>query len=69
MVLWAPTSHNISVQLTRRFLDCVQYAPSQWPSDYVVDFLSLLEHCCYEQGSLKQTSLDVIYHTPLPVFL
>ena len=49
---------NISVQLTRRFLDSVIYAPNNWPQEFASDFLPLLEQFRYSQGSLKQTNLS-----------
>lgn len=60
--------HDISVQLTRRFLGSVQYAPINWPKDIASEFLPLIEQFCYNEGSLRQTNLvtsisDII---PLP---
>ena len=52
-------SHNISVQLTRRFLDSKDYSPSKWPAEFVSEFFPLLEHFQYQQGSLSQTSLEM----------
>lgn len=47
---------NISIQLTRRFLDSREYSPNQWPLELVSEFLPLLEQFQYHQGSLMQTT-------------
>ena len=52
-------NRSISIQLTRRFLDSKIYSPSKWPSEFVSEFLPLIEHCQYQQGSLSQTSLEM----------
>ena len=67
---------NISVQLTRRFLDSKVYAPAKWPTEFNTDFMQLLEKFQYHQGSLMQSTFetelsnsDVSYTTPLvPIF-
>ena len=50
-------NRNISIQLMRRFLDCSIYAPRNWPQEFAADFIPLLEKFCYNQGSLKQSSI------------
>lgn len=46
------------MQLTERFLDSKDYIPSKWPSQYVDDFLPILELFKYQQGSLMQSSVE-----------
>ena len=51
--------HNISVQLTRRFLETkLYYAPDNWPSEFAQEYLSLLKRFDYNKGSLMQTSIN-----------
>ena len=47
---------NISVQLTHRFIDSKTYARNKWPSEFITDFLPLLEQFRYQQGSLMQNT-------------
>lgn len=64
---------NISVQLTRRFLDSKLYAPMHWPGEFVREFFPLLKVCNYQKGSLMQATLETeisrsspLALTPLP---
>ena len=49
---------NISVQLTRRFLENKLYAPNNWPTEFIEEYLPLLKHFEYNKGSLMQSSLN-----------
>ncbi len=49
---------SISVQLMERFLDMSAYIPSKWPSEYVNEFLPVLEQFKYQQGSLLQNTVE-----------
>ncbi len=49
---------SISVQLMERFLDMSAYIPSKWPSEYVNEFLPILEQFKYQQGSLLQNTVE-----------
>lgn len=51
-------SHNISIQLMRRFLDSRAYAPCNWPKDYRDVFIPVLEKFQYQKGSLQQESFE-----------
>ena len=59
---------NISVQITKRFLECEVYAPVNWPSEFV----TLLKAFDYNKGSLNQAgintsaSADIVEVTSLP---
>ena len=66
-------NHHISVQLTRRFLESKLYAPGNWPSQFVEEYLPLLKGFDYNKGSLMQTTLNsdpsvdnTLDITPLP---
>ena len=66
-------NHHISVQLMRGFLESKLYAPDNWPSDFVEEYLTLLKGFDYNKGSLMQTSLksdpstdDTMDISPLP---
>lgn len=47
---------NISLQLTRRFLDSKTYAVCNWPEEFKDKFAPLLEEFKYQKGSLQQSS-------------
>ncbi len=51
-------NHHISVQYMKRFLDSKDYAPHNWPKEFVDDYLPLLSHHVYNKGSLMQSSLE-----------
>ena len=36
-----PNHHDIFVQITKLFLECKVYAPVNWPSEFVDEYLSL----------------------------
>ena len=44
-------NRNISVQITKRFLE---YAPVNWPSEFVDEYLPLLKAFDYNKGSLNR---------------
>lgn len=57
----------------RRFLEIKLYAPDNWPSEFVEEYLTLLKGFDYNKGSLMQTSLksdpstdDTMDISPLP---
>ena len=49
---------SISIQLTERFLDMSTYIPTKWPTEYVDEFLPVLECFKYQQGSLIQNTVE-----------
>ena len=50
---------NISVQLTRRFVDSIEYAPSNWSDEFAEEFLPLISKFQYKKGSLIQANLEM----------
>ena len=44
--------------ITERFLDMSAYIPSKWPTEYVDEFLPILERFKYQQGSLIQNTVE-----------
>lgn len=60
-------NRNISVQLTRRFLDSVQYTYCNWPREVSAEFVPLLEQFRYNQGSLLQAHFDTSEKEIIPL--
>ena len=66
-------NRNISVQIMKKFLESQVYAPIDWPTEFVDEYLPLLKSFNYNKGSLNQagmhecSSADLEYKvTPLP---
>ena len=51
-------NQHISIQFTRRFLDSKAYAPSNWPNQYINEYLPLLNSFRYQQGGLQQKTIE-----------
>lgn len=60
-------SHDISVQLMRRFLSIQAYAIRNWPEEYRDNFSKLIDKCEYDKGSLSQGSLNDLLTFPYAV--
>ena len=63
----------ISVQLVRRFLESRLYAITNWPAEFIDEYLPLLKNFDYNKGSLNQSSfnnqvyaVDTTEVSPLP---
>ena len=59
------------MQITKRFLECKVYAPVNWPSEFVDEYLPLLKAFHYNKGSLIQagitsSSAGIVEVTSLP---
>ena len=64
-------NRSISVQLAQHFFDSKEYTPLKWPKELADEFIPLLEHHRYSQGSLSQAGLrtdDPKSNIPLPPF-
>ena len=58
---------SISIQLMERFLDMSAYIPSKWPSEYVNEFLPVLEQFKYQHSlSISRDHSFKIQLKPLP---
>ena len=53
-------SHDITVQLMRRFLSSRDCSVQFWPEEFKRDFSSMLENCSYSKGSLSHESLPIL---------
>ena len=51
-------NHHISIQLTRRFLDSKVYAPSNWPKQYIDEYLPFINNFSYHRGCLQQKTVE-----------
>ena len=50
-------SHDISVQLTRRYLSSRDCSVHYWPKEFNSEFSSIVNSCVYNEGSLSHYSL------------
>ena len=57
---------DISVQIMRRSIDAYSFAVHNWPTDLKNDLSFLIENSLYNQGSLKEASLQQILHHSSP---
>ena len=52
--------HNISLQFARRFFASNEFAPCNWPHEFLHDFYPLLKQFKYQKGSLGQESFELV---------
>ena len=50
-------SHDISLQIMRRYMSCQRVSVAHWPPDFKRQFAPLLDRHFFEEGSLKAHSL------------